>query len=80
QIAESIDGRRAATRFAPEISDDQPPRSLEEVLGDNVSSTDRPPSSAGPSQAVAPDEEESYTSRLFQAKKKAWKDKNSDNN
>jgi uncharacterized membrane protein len=76
-INEEIDERRAAARFAPEVDDETPERGLDEVIADSSSSTPQAPPRARP-ETASPDADEeagSYTSRLLDAKRKAWKDK-----
>ncbi|MEX0818328.1 MAG: glutamine amidotransferase, partial [Pirellulaceae bacterium] len=76
-IVGEIDERRAATRFEPTMSETGDTEvTLDQVMQDVAGGTtpsDRP---AQPTSQLSPAdaEEESYTSRLLKAKKKAWKD------
>jgi hypothetical protein len=79
EIAGQIDVRRAAARFEPEADDtaDRAAKDLDDVLaeaaGGGADAAPRPP---GPqTETAAEDEQQSYTGRLLEAKKKAWKDK-----
>lgn len=78
-IAGQMDERRAAARFEPEPDADTEPRELEDVLGDAAEGRNAEPSHAESTQpSIQSDQEEqSYTSRLLEAKKKAWKDEQS---
>jgi hypothetical protein len=76
-ITEEFDERRAAARFAPEVDDDAPEFDLDEVIGEAGGAARQAPPRARP-ESTKPDADEesgSYTSRLLDAKKKAWKDK-----
>ena len=80
-VAGEIDERRAATRFEPEMPEDGAPaaRDLDEVLQDAAGGgAPVEQSRPRPTSQLTPDaqEEDSYTSRLLKAKKKAWKDEN----
>ncbi|HEV7280954.1 MAG TPA: VWA domain-containing protein [Pirellulaceae bacterium] len=82
-IAQSIDERRAATRFEPQApaegngngrgaggdkrTDEEIRRSLDEASAPAV----RPETRRAPQTNVSPDEEKTYTSRLLDAKKRA---------
>jgi uncharacterized membrane protein len=77
-IAGEIDERRAATRFEPVMPDEGGPApDLDDVLQDASAGqpTERPQQQ--PTSRLSPDaqEEESYTSRLLKAKKKAWNER-----
>ena len=72
EIAESIDERRAAARFELVPDDIDAPPPLEELMDGGAPTR---PGRTDPSTSIAPEEEQSYTSRLLDAKKKAWKDK-----
>jgi uncharacterized membrane protein len=72
-IAQHIDERRAATRFEPQA--DTPGRSLDEVVSDATTAGPVAPSRpAAPPADLAAQQDDTYTSRLLEAKKKAWKD------
>jgi uncharacterized membrane protein/Mg-chelatase subunit ChlD len=70
-VVEQLDERRAAVRFEPppEASAEQTGRSLEDVLKDAAG----PPPAPGKPTLTSEQEQQSYTSRLLDAKKKAWK-------
>ena len=76
-VANQIDERRAAARFAPQAEEGAgPPRDYEDVLSDATGSG---PSAPPPPQAQQPtatpqSEQDTYTERLLAAKKKARKD------
>lgn len=82
EVVRTIDDRRASTKFEPEADqslrqEDSSSANLKELL-ESESSRSKGRSTAGPSQLGPdrPDQEQSYTSRLFEAKKKAFdKDK-----
>jgi len=78
-IADEIDERRAATRFAPEVDAEEPPKELDDVLKEAAGpATSRPARTTTDQTALGAEEEDSYTSRLLEAKKKVWKDKKQD--
>ncbi len=73
-ISEEIDERRAAARFEPQPDEDTGRQELDDVLREaGGSAPQAPPRPKAESPAPAA-EAESYTSRLLEAKKKAWKD------
>ncbi len=76
-VAGEIDERRAAARFEPQVDDDSAQPDLAEVL-DQVTSAAQPEGPPRPQQEATPDDaerDESYTSRLMEAKKRAFKDR-----
>jgi hypothetical protein len=79
EIAGQIDQRRSAARFEPQVDDtgDGQPKELDEVLAEATGpETSTPPRRAAPQAEIAAEEDEqTYTGRLLEAKKKAWKDK-----
>jgi hypothetical protein len=81
EIAGQIDERRAAARFEPQVDDDdvEAGRDLDDVLADVAGpGTPAPPRRVTPQVDIAAEEEgQSYTGRLLDAKKKAFKDKQS---
>jgi hypothetical protein len=81
EIAGQIDQRRAATRFEPQPEADggREARPLDDVLSDasGAKRTDVPPRTAAAPDSRPDEPDESYTSRLLEAKKKAFKDKQS---
>jgi uncharacterized membrane protein/Mg-chelatase subunit ChlD len=79
EVSEQLDERRAAARFEPQVDEaaGSKPPSLEEVLQEAGGA---PPKPASPRAAAGQGPPEtpagkSYTERLLEAKKKAWKDK-----
>jgi hypothetical protein len=78
-IAEEIDERRAATRFEPVVDTEEPPKELDDVLKEAAGPAPSEPTRATTDQtSLGTEEEQSYTSRLLEAKKKVWKDKKQD--
>jgi uncharacterized membrane protein/Mg-chelatase subunit ChlD len=77
EIADQIDERRAAARFEPQVETDGPAKDLAEVLQEAAGPATAAPPRPKPEEAqlVAEKDEPSYTARLLEAKKKAWKDK-----
>jgi uncharacterized membrane protein len=79
EIAGQIDERRAATRFEPQVdaASGDAARDLDDVLAEAAgSAVPTPPRPAAPQTDIAAEaEQQSYTGRLLEAKKKAWKDK-----
>ncbi|MCY2990356.1 MAG: VWA domain-containing protein [Planctomycetota bacterium] len=77
-VTEQLDERRTTTRFEPQMTSggETAGRDLEEVLQDASGSAPPgpPPPPSQPSLTPVP-EEKSYTARLLDAKKKAWKDR-----
>ncbi len=76
ELAQSIDQRRAATRFDPQVDEpplDQPSRDLDEILNDVTSSpiASRSPQMTPPQKPADQSESDSYTARLLEAKRKA---------
>lgn len=79
EVSERLDERRAAARFEPQVEEPggHPHASLEEVLqeaGGAPGATAAPRPAARQGQEPAAEQEKSYTERLLEAKKKAWKD------
>jgi len=78
-IAGEIDERRAATRFEPVMPEpgSRPAADLEQVIQAASGQSREEVSPQRPATQLTPDtpEEESYTSRLLKAKKKAWKER-----
>jgi hypothetical protein len=73
-----IDERRAAARIEPEPvveeGEPRPERSLEEVLDQSADASRPEPPAEVPAEPSPPAQEESsYTARLFEAKRRAWK-------
>jgi uncharacterized membrane protein len=79
EIAEQLDERRAAARFEPEIPSgaDGAPPPLEEVLREAGGAPAAPPPPPPRPESAPTATEDSYTARLLDAKKKAWKDRKS---
>ncbi len=82
EIAGQIDQRRAATRFEAQVETDggAETRPLDDVIADATgegSAISAPSRPAERPDATPADEDESYTTRLLKAKKKAFKDKQS---
>ncbi len=80
EVGEQLEERRAAARFEPQVEEPggRPLASLEEVLQEAGGGPTAPPTPrAGPGQGQKPaaEQEKSYTERLLEAKKKAWKEK-----
>jgi len=78
-IADQIDERRASARFEPQVDAEAPSRELDDVLEEAAGAT--PPKVPTPTTdqaSLEAEEEHSYTSRLLEAKKKAWKEKKQD--
>jgi hypothetical protein len=79
EVSEQLEERRAAARFEPQTEEPvgRPLASLEEVLEEAGGR----PHPATPARAAEQErkseaeQEKSYTERLLEAKKKAWKDK-----
>lgn len=79
EVAEAIDERRAAARFAPDVDAADIPPSVEQLVRDTAVPRSPPTASAAPpSVTPAAPEAESYTERLLKAKRKAWKDERQD--
>jgi uncharacterized membrane protein len=74
-VVEQIDERRAAARFEPQEDERASSPDLDELLGQVEGPAPQPPPRASQETTVSADQESSYTARLLQAKKKAWKDK-----
>jgi len=75
-IAGQIDERRASARFEPQADADLPPKELDDVLEEATAATEsRAPTPAPEQASLETEEDQSYTSRLLEAKKKAWKEK-----
>lgn len=77
-VGQSIDERRAATRFEPQVDTGAPPSNVDDILREATSGgfstpTQRPTPAQGPAPGAA--EGEDYTARLLKAKQKAFKDK-----
>jgi hypothetical protein len=80
EVSEQLEERRAAARFEPQVEEPggRPLASLEEVLQEAGGATPAaapPRAAAEQGQKPAAEQEKSYTERLLEAKKKAWKDK-----
>jgi uncharacterized membrane protein/Mg-chelatase subunit ChlD len=75
EVTQGIEQQRAAKQFEPQADpkSDRP----EALPNADVLESRQPPAGQPPASGVAPDkpEEESYTSRLLKAKKKAWEDR-----
>ena len=81
EIEKEIETKRAATRFEPEVDENESGREqLERVIGEQIDETAdrRRPTKRDKSLDVTA-EEKSYTSRLLDAKRKAQKDQNRPN-
>jgi len=81
EVSGQLEERRAAARFEPQVEEPggTPLASLEEVLeeaGGTPPTAAPPRTAAEPGQKPAAEQEKSYTERLLEAKKKAWKDRN----
>jgi len=78
-VGHSIDERRAATRFEPQVDADAglaPSQTADEVLRDAAGgATSAPPPRPTASQMTPVAEEEDYTARLLKAKQQAFKEK-----
>lgn len=78
-VSGEIDERRAAARFEPQMEGaaEPPPRDLDAVMDEarGGPSTGQPARPTSQQTSLAAEEEQSYTSRLLDAKKKAFKDK-----
>lgn len=75
-ISEEIDQRRAATRFEPQPDAELGTPEADAVLRDATGPSPQTPQPPSAPPTAAPDEQQaSYTSRLLEAKKKAWKEK-----
>ena len=79
ELVRSIDQRRAATRFEPQMADDsadQTPRDLDAVLQDAASAAPdaKTPQKKPPASTIDQSESDSYTKRLLEAKRKARKE------
>jgi len=76
EIGEQLDERRAAARFEPQGDEaagkESGPR--EDILADTGGGVSKPPRAAADQPPGTP-AEKSYTERLLEAKRKAWKDK-----
>jgi hypothetical protein len=76
EVAQSIDQRRAATRFEPQVDEDpadQPAPDLSALAQDPTARTGarKPPEKDSQASTIDASESDSYTSRLLEAKKKA---------
>jgi uncharacterized membrane protein/Mg-chelatase subunit ChlD len=78
-IAEQIDERRAAARFEPQEEETSSPAELDAVLGQTGGTVPQSPPRAAEQPDAPTDRPPSYTARLLEAKKKAWKDKKKEN-
>jgi hypothetical protein len=76
-IAEQLDERRAAARFEPQPDQEAAAQPLEDVVQSMTAPSAEPVPRAEAPPAAPTADKESYTSRLLEAKKKAWKDKKS---
>jgi uncharacterized membrane protein len=79
-IGQGIDDRRAAARFEPQPDHDigqAQPMNLDEVLSKSGGAPVAPPPrpTTAPTRAESAEDRESYTARLLEAKKRAYKDK-----
>ncbi|MBC8873808.1 MAG: VWA domain-containing protein [Planctomycetes bacterium] len=78
-IADEIDVRRAGARFEPEVDTEAPSKELDEVLEEAAGpAPSRAPRPATDQTSMEIEEDQSYTSRLLEAKKKAWKENKQD--
>jgi hypothetical protein len=80
EVSGQLEERRAAARFEPQVEEPggTPIASLEEVLeeaGGTPPTAAPPRTAAEPGQKPAAEQEKSYTERLLEAKKRAWKEK-----
>lgn len=74
-VSGELDERRAAARFAPQMDDAAPAKNLDQVVQEAGASGGPPPEKpAAKAAPMAADRDESYTSRLKEAKKQAWKE------
>jgi hypothetical protein len=76
-IAEQLDERRAAARFEPQPDREAAAQPLEDVVQAMTAPAAGPAPRAEATPPQPAEDKESYTSRLLEAKKKAWKDKSS---
>ena len=78
-IAGEIDERRASARFEPQVDAEAPARELGEVLEEATGEAPpRAPTPTTDQTSLETEEDQSYTSRLLEAKKKAWKENKQD--
>jgi uncharacterized membrane protein len=76
EVEQSIESRRAATRFEPDATAPVEPNALEAA---EAKGTGPAPPSAQPTKPTAETEDpDSYTSRLLKAKKQVWQDRPQD--
>jgi uncharacterized membrane protein/Mg-chelatase subunit ChlD len=75
EVDQSIESRRAATRFEPDAAAPVDANALDAA---EAKPTTAPTAPAQPTKPVAETEEDDYTSRLLKAKKKVWKDRPQD--
>jgi len=75
EIVRTIDDRRAATRFEPDADEESASVNVDDLLeAEGAASRPAGPPTPETSQLAPdqPNQEQSYTSRLFEAKKKAF--------
>jgi uncharacterized membrane protein len=75
EVDQSIESRRAATRFEPDAAASVDPNAIEAA---EAKPTTTAPPMAQPTKPVAEAEQDDYTSRLLKAKKQVWKDRPKD--
>jgi hypothetical protein len=77
EIAGQLDERRAAARFEPQVAAGAPAKELAEVLEEAAGPAPTAPPRPKPEETKLTTEpaDQSYTARLLEAKKKAWKDR-----
>jgi len=75
EIAESLDERRAAARFEPQVDADVSTDVLEKETATGRPKHEKPRPAEEQINLDAQQEEASYTERLLKAKKRVWKDK-----
>ena len=79
EVVERIEERRAVARFEPESdgesAEEKPKKELGELLDEFTGPPPAKPSGERASPMAPAEDETSYTARLFEAKRRAWKDK-----
>ena len=80
QVDQSIENRRAATRFEPDAALPADPQALAAAEAKPTTARPAMPTTGGTGQPAAADQPQadSYTSRLLKAKKQVWTDRNED--
>jgi hypothetical protein len=73
EVTQSIESRRAATRFEPDAEVAVDPNAIQAAEAKPTAPGRQPP--VMPKQAAPAEEPDDYTSRLLKAKKQVWKDR-----